>query len=458
MAPAVGICAQRITAGLEHDGPCHRVLGGDLDVAPGPGGRQVRTSIHRSGSLAEPRELVEVAAEPVDREELAVLGGIGAEWIGRGGEEHSPPIRAQEPSPGIDTPEVRELQQVLAVEEEDLEDRERKVGDRIHRGAGQVEREEFRPTARDLEARNDPAARERHGDRDRLEAGAVGVDGEEGAAGMEAVGVRLGEEHDRVVVAEAGEPREGNPGVDLARGGELRHLAAVSRGEIQRHDLDGVFACRAGSTVGVDDGSTVRAEAQGPARRVELDAARESGIHEHSPGAVATRGAEAAQSSAVGADVEDALLLRYRREARDEHLVVRYLEDQARSIRARPQPLKVAEAHGPATMSNLSKDSAEKPGILRPLPKGELQHGYGGTVSPPESEGLAEHGTPGIAAALVHYVGERPDAGAQRGAGAPLGAGPPAVASCCPTARARPLAGAQLLRAGTVARCRRSRA
>src|SRR5262245_48432643 len=45
---------------------------------------------------------------------------------------------------------------------------------------------------------------------------------------------------------------------------------------------------------------------------------------------------------------------------------------------ARPQPLKVAEDHGPATMSNLGKGfSAEEPGVLRPLPKGELQHGHG---------------------------------------------------------------------------------
>src|SRR5262249_3383031 len=175
------------------------------------------------------------------------------------------------------------------------------------------------------------------------------------------------------------------------------------------------------------------------------------------PGRVATPGAEAAQSSAVGADVEDALLLRYSREARDEHLVVRYLEDHARSIRARPQPLKVAEDHGPATMSNLGKDfSAEEPGVPRPLPKGELQHGHGGAVSPPDPEGLAEHGTPGIGAALVPHVGERPDARARGRAGAPLGAGRPAVPARLAAPGTRPLALGQLRRAGAVARRRGS--
>src|SRR5262245_37229056 len=264
---------------------------------------------------------------------------------------------------------------------------------------------------------------------------------------MEAVGVRVGEEHDRLVVEEAGEPRDGIAGVDRPRGGELRHLAAASRGEIQRHDLDGVFACRAGSNVGVDDGPTVRAEAQGPARRVELE--------DDSPGAVATRGAEAAQSSAVGADVEEALLLRDRREARDARLLGRYLEANPRSIRPRPQPLKVADHHGVATVSNHGKVySAPKPAILRPFPKGELQHGHGGAVSPPDPEGLAEHYSPGIAAALAHHVGERPDARARRGAGAPRGAGRPAVPAPRSALGTRSLALGQLLRAVAMARRR----
>src|SRR5262249_44528881 len=169
------------------------------------------------------------------------------------------------------------------------------------------------------------------------------------------------------------------------------------------------------------------------------------------PGRVATRGAEAAQSSAVGADVEEALLLRNHTEARA-GIVVRHLEDQARSILGRSQPLKVADDHGIATVSNRSKVSAPTPGILPPLPKGELQPGRGGAVPPPNPEGLAEHGTPGIAAALVHHVGGRPDARARGGAGAALGAGLAAVAARLAALGTRPLALGQLRRAGAMAR------
>src|SRR5262249_33545075 len=134
-------------------------------------------------------------------------------------------------------------------------------------------------------------------------------------------------------------------GVDRPRGREVRELAAASRAEIERHDLDGVLACRAGSHVGVDDRSTVRAEAQGLASREVEHAARASGLWDDNVAVVATRGAEPAQPTAVGADVKDALLLRDRSDAREDG-VVGDLEDHARSIRARRQPLKVAAEYG----------------------------------------------------------------------------------------------------------------
>src|SRR5262249_13833913 len=112
----------------EHDGPRHGVLGDLRDEALRR--RRGLTSTHRMVTPAEARELAEVSADRVDREELAGLGGIGTPRIRRGAEERAPPIRAQGPPRRIDTVKVGELQERLAVEEEDLEDRGRKAQDR----------------------------------------------------------------------------------------------------------------------------------------------------------------------------------------------------------------------------------------------------------------------------------------------------------------------------------------
>ena len=76
-------------------------------------------------------------------------------------------------------------------------------------------------------------------------------------------------------------------------------------------------------------------------------------------------------------------------------------------------------------------------------------------VPAPDDELLLQRAPPlRVGGALVHHVGERPDARARRGAGAPLGAGRPAVPARLAATGAGPLALGELLRAGAVARRR----
>src|SRR5262245_27074737 len=85
----------------------------------------------------------------------------------------------------------------------------------------------------------------------------------------------------------------------------------------------------------------------------------------------------------------------------------------------------------------------------------ELDDRHGVTVPSPDEELLLQRTPPlWVGGALVHDVGERPDARARRRAVATLRAGRAAFPSRPVTVRARPLAYAQLLRAGAVARSR----
>src|SRR5205807_1917973 len=79
------------------------------------------------------------------------------ERIGGGREERARP--AQEPYNRVSGMEVRELEEILAVLDEDLHDRgiESRIG--LHRNPGEGQADEVGSVPPDPEARNDPAAR-----------------------------------------------------------------------------------------------------------------------------------------------------------------------------------------------------------------------------------------------------------------------------------------------------------
>src|SRR5215831_20691809 len=106
------------------------------------------------GSVAEVGKLAQMAPDSVDGEQLAVLRGILFQGVGRGVEERTPPIDALGESKGIAPAEIRELQEILLVEEKDLPDR----GALIHRCARQLEGAHKAATAGETECVDDPAA------------------------------------------------------------------------------------------------------------------------------------------------------------------------------------------------------------------------------------------------------------------------------------------------------------
>src|SRR5262249_42316882 len=85
LTAAVGVPAQRIAARVEYERPGDRILDEARDVCTSRRERTRKTTAClRACALArsEVRDLAHVAAEPVDREELAVLRRIGAEGVG----------------------------------------------------------------------------------------------------------------------------------------------------------------------------------------------------------------------------------------------------------------------------------------------------------------------------------------------------------------------------------------
>src|SRR5436309_1726975 len=119
------------------------------------------------GAFAELGELVQVVTEPVDRKDLTVLGGIGPEGIGRRSEEYGLPIEVENRLVGIHTQKGGELEQVLAIDEENLHDRRDPVV-RILRLSGLHQSDGGRLVAGNDEGGNDLAARQRHRKRSRL--------------------------------------------------------------------------------------------------------------------------------------------------------------------------------------------------------------------------------------------------------------------------------------------------
>src|SRR5207244_2481935 len=151
-----GVAAEWIAARVEDDRLGDRILNGlSDDAARGEG---LQTSARDMGPRVEAGDLPKTAAEGVDREELAVLVPVRPERVGRGLEEGSPPIHRQELAEGVDAPEVRELEETLAVLKEDVVDRKAYSREGIHGGPGQVQVDEVLPETRHPELGHDPAA------------------------------------------------------------------------------------------------------------------------------------------------------------------------------------------------------------------------------------------------------------------------------------------------------------
>src|SRR5215470_20075615 len=85
-----------------------------------------------SGALAEKRQLAQVAAQRVDRKDLAVLRAIGVvRWIDRGAEVHAPVAGAveRERQHGVHPAEVGQLEDVGTVGDDHFTNRA--VGERV---------------------------------------------------------------------------------------------------------------------------------------------------------------------------------------------------------------------------------------------------------------------------------------------------------------------------------------
>src|SRR4029450_4841813 len=120
------------------EGPCHWILKDNLDGAPG-GRRAVEASVHRVVSFAEARQLAQVPAKGIDREELAIPGGVRAKWVRRCDEVRPAALRVEKPRGGIHAAEAGQLQNVpstenvLSTEKEDLIDLRERIADEAHR-------------------------------------------------------------------------------------------------------------------------------------------------------------------------------------------------------------------------------------------------------------------------------------------------------------------------------------
>src|SRR5262245_6260489 len=148
---AVGVPAQRIAARVEHERPGDRVLDEARDVTSWRRTRKI-TAWRRACALARPevRDLAQVAAEPVDREDLAVLRRIGAEGVGGRVEEGTPAVDGHEIAAGVTAAETRKLDEVLSVDEEGLVD-VRVKGERVRGHARPAEGHHVPRAAPDLE-------------------------------------------------------------------------------------------------------------------------------------------------------------------------------------------------------------------------------------------------------------------------------------------------------------------
>jgi hypothetical protein len=122
----------------------------------------------------------------------------------------------------------------------------------------------------------------------------------------------------------------------------VRELPALAGDEVQREDLDCLFACGAWSQVCQGDRPTVWAEGEW---KPDADPNAEGGgrIHCEPEGRIATGRAEPPQSTAVGADDEDALRLLGRHQLTAKPEVIRHLEHDVPAVRAHPDAMKRAD-------------------------------------------------------------------------------------------------------------------
>src|SRR5215469_2367561 len=190
---------------------------------------------------------------------------------------------------------MRELNEVLAILEEDLGDRV--AGYEVVRGSsGERQAGEVGPESRHAEARHDLAARQRDRRGDALEpAVAPDLEGHKVVLGVRTVGVDVGLEDDCLVVDErraTGEKeRPGGGGVGRLAGGKVRQLCALAGREVEHDDLGRILAPGPWLVVSEGDPPAVRAEGD---RRGEGPESTEARL-------VARRAEATGKSSAVGA-------------------------------------------------------------------------------------------------------------------------------------------------------------
>src|SRR5262249_26452631 len=192
--------------------------------------------------------------------------GIRSQRISRG-EEECTHARAQEPDERVRAAEVRQLDEIPPVLEEDLGNRETWIQRiPIYRCPGDVETDEVVVQPAHREARNDVAVRRDDRCGERLQPAAVDLDGEgsEVVSRVRAIGVDEGLEEDRLSADELGATGE-NQGPPLGRhwrraGGEMRHLPALPGREIEHEDLHRLDPSGSRAEIREGDSPTVRAE------------------------------------------------------------------------------------------------------------------------------------------------------------------------------------------------------
>src|SRR5262245_11008425 len=250
---AVGVCADRVTAGIEDDSLRHRVLN---NCEPTDAAGTASTARRASGAndgvpRVEVGDLAQPATAGVNGEQLAASERVSAERVvrrvGGGRKERPPPTDAQERGQRVHAAEVRELEEILALLEEHLVDR---AGGRrvlVHWRPRYAQIDELGPQARHAEGRIDPAAWRGDGREDGPEPAAVDADRDanEVMSRVRAVEVEDSAEEDGLVVDEL---RATAVRVRVEGGyrasGEMRHLRARRRvgREVQDYDLDGLAA------------------------------------------------------------------------------------------------------------------------------------------------------------------------------------------------------------------------
>src|SRR5262245_4477586 len=264
-----------------------------------------------------------MAAACVDGEYLADLGWVLTERIGRRHEEH--PAAGDEPAgdAGVGAPEVRQLQEVRAVAQEQLG----------HPGGGTTERpsagpvviadhDDLLPRPRDAKPRHDAAARSQRRRWDLLVAAAIRLDS------ITSHGVRRDRsavESDRPTVEKDWVPDAWVPILRDRHVRLLRELFALAGAQVEEEDLRRLVPGRVGAEVDERHAAAVRTDREGPPVEVVVSP---EGIARKEESRMAAGGSEAPESTPVGADVEDALPAgRLRCEGWNQRELLRHLDD-----------------------------------------------------------------------------------------------------------------------------------